>query len=159
MNSRSYNPAVPGKGLSWGWKIMLMYLGFVALILSLVIASSHQHFDLVSKDYYADEIAYQKVIDAGKNQSSLSRPVSIYANEKAVTIEFPDEFKTKELAGNIQFYAPANAEWDRNFKISTQDNKVTIPRSGLRNTRYTIKISCNVGGKSYYQESEIMLHQ
>lgn len=154
----NHQSANAGKGLSWGWKIALTYGGFVVLIISLVWASSRQHFDLVSKDYYEEEIAYQKVIDAGKNQSALSKPVTIYANDKTVTIEFPNDFKGKSLSGNIQFYAPVNAGWDRNYKIGGQDNRVTIQRSELQNTRYTIKISCTADGKNYYQESEIMLH-
>jgi len=144
--------------IGWGWKIAILYSGFVIMILCLVIAANHQHFDLVSKDYYEEEIAYQKVLDAGKNQSALSHPLNIHADGKSVTIDFPDEFKSKVLSGDIQFYAPVNAEWDRNFKINAQDNSVTILRSALHDTRYTVKISCTVDGKNYYQESEILLH-
>lgn len=144
--------------IGWGWKIALLYGGFVVLIASLVIASSHQHFDLVSKDYYGEEIAYQKVIDAGRNQSTLSSPLSIHANGQAITIDFPNEFRSKALSGQVVFYSPVNAEWDRSFKINALDNSLTIPRNTLHNTRYTIKISCAVDGKNYYQESEIMLH-
>lgn len=144
--------------INWGWKIAILYSGFVVLILTLVIGANRQHFDLVSKDYYEEEIAYQKVLDAGKNQSSLSQPLSIHANDKAVIIDFPEEFKSKLLSGEIQFYAPVDASWDRNFKINAVNNTVTIQRSALRNTRYTIKISCSADGKNYYQESEIFLH-
>ncbi len=144
--------------IGWGWKIALLYGSFVVLILCLVIASNNQHFDLVSKDYYDAEIGYQKIIDAGKNQSALSAPLMVHANENSVTIDFPEEFRNKELSGNIEFYAPVNAQWDRSFKISAQNNSASIPRNRLQNTRYTVKISCTVDGKNYYQESEIMLH-
>ena len=143
--------------INWGWKIGILYGGFVILIVTLVVASSRQHFDLVSKDYYEAELGYQKVIDAGKNQSALSQPLAIHANENAVTIDFPEEFKSKNLSGEVQFYSPVNADWDRNFKLDPKDNSVTISRSTLRNTKYTIKISCKVDGKAYYQASEIML--
>lgn len=144
--------------ISWSWKIGLLYGTFVVLMLALVIAANSQHFDLVSKDYYEEEIAYQKVIDAGKNQSALSQPLTVHANANAVTIDFPEEFKSKALSGHIQFYSPVNSEWDRKFDITPQNNSVTILRSKLQNTRYTVKISCTVDGKNYYQESEIMLH-
>ncbi len=144
--------------ISWGWKIACLYCGFVIFMSSLVIASSRQRFDLVSKDYYGEEIAYQKVLDAGKNQSELSEPFAIYANDKVVVVNFPEEFKNKQLFGTIQFYSPVNSDWDRNYKIVPINNGVTIDRNALHNTRYTIKISCVVNGKNYYQESEIMLH-
>lgn len=144
--------------ISWGWKIALLYCGFVGMIISLIVACSHQHFDLVSKDYYEQELVYQDVLDAGKNQSGLSAPASIHANESTVTIDFPYEFKGKVLSGDIRFYSPVNAKWDHAVKISTQDNSVTVSRNDLRNTRYTIKISYVVDGKNYYQESDITFH-
>ena len=144
--------------LSWGWKIGILYGGFVVGMVGLVIASNRQHFDLVSKDYYEAELGYQKVIDAGKNQSALSRPLSIHADGKDVVIEFPVEFNNKALSGSVQFYSPVNSEWDRKFDVKSTGNSMTVSRAALQNTRYTIKISWVADGKSYYQESEIYLH-
>ena len=144
--------------LSWGWKIGILYGGFVIFMSTLVIASNRQRVDLVSNDYYGEEIAYQKVIDAGKNQAALSHPLSIHANGQSVIIDFPDEFRNKVLSGTIKFYSPADERWDRDFRINAGNNSITIPRSGLHNTQYTIKITCVADGKSYYQESEIALH-
>ncbi len=144
--------------IGWGWKIGLLYGGFVAMIAVLVVASNRQHFDLVSKDYYDAEIGYQKVIDAGKNQAALTAPLTVHADAHAVIIEFPEEFRNKGLTGSVEFYAPVNAQWDRSFKISADNNSMAISRSTLQNTRYTVKITCTVDGKNYYQESEIFLH-
>jgi hypothetical protein len=143
--------------IGWGWKITILYSGFVVLMVALVVASSRQHFDLVSKKYYDAEIGYQKVIDANHNQSVLPAAVNIHANQGIVTVDFPDVFKDKTIDCNIEFYAPVNAEWDRSFKFSTQSNSINVARSLLQNTRYTMKISYIVDGKSYYQESEILL--
>ncbi len=144
--------------IGWGWRIGILYGGFVLFMGTLVMASTHQHFDLVSKDYYGEEIAYQKVIDAGKNQAALSRPLAIHASGQAVTLDFPDEFRGKVLSGNVMFYSPVDARWDETFKINAEGNSMNISRSNLHNTRYTMKISWTADGKNYYQESEIMLH-
>jgi hypothetical protein len=143
--------------IGWGWKITLLYTSFVVMMVTLVVASSRQKFDLVSKDYYKEELAYQNVIDAGKNLAGLSTPVAIHANETDVTIEFPKEFNEKAISGHIKFYSAVDAAWDRTFDINAGNNVVTIPRSALQKTRYTIKISCVVDEKNYYRESEIQL--
>ena len=62
------------------------------------------------------------------------------------------------MSGDIWFYSPVNEDWDKSFKINTGNNSVTVSRKSLHNTRYTIKITCAVDGKNYYQESEILLH-
>jgi hypothetical protein len=143
--------------MNWGAKIALLYAGFVALIVALVAGSMRQDFDLVTPDYYGQEIKYQQVIDAGKNQAALSSPVSIHANEMAVTIEFPTEFAEKVLKGNIHFYSPVNAAWDKTININTSNNAMTIQRSELKTTNYTIKLDWEADGKKYYQETTINL--
>src|SRR5690606_7444143 len=99
--------------VNWGLKITGVYLGFVAIILTLVIGSMRQDFDLVSEDYYAQELAYQNVLDAGKNQNGLSAPAKIHANEAALTVDFPAEFRGKSITGNIHLYSPVNSSWDK----------------------------------------------
>lgn len=143
--------------LGWGSRIAFLYGGFVVLIAILVMGSMRQEVDLVAEDYYQQEIAYQDVLDAGKNQSTLSSPVSIHANEKMVTLEFPIEFQDKLINGNIQFYSPINSGGDKQIALNDVQGLVNIQRSELQKTSYTIKINWEADGKQYYQESEINL--
>ena len=142
---------------SWGWRIALLYCSFVAMILVLVISSSKQKFDLVSTDYYKDEIAYQNVLDASKNQAGLAGTLVFHANEKAVSIEFPVEFSDKIVKGTVSFYSAVDKEWDREFPVEIKNNTMSVDRSLLRNTNYTMKLSYSVDGKNYYQENELNL--
>ena len=144
--------------IGWGWKIMILYSVFVALIVGLVVASSRQKTDLVSKDYYKDEIAYQNVLDASKNQASLAGSLIIHADENNVVIEFPKEFAGRQVTGTVNLYSASHEEWDKNFPIYTGSGSLSIPRSGLRRTMYTLKVSYAVDGKSYYSESQIDLY-
>lgn len=145
--------------ISWGTKIAMLYGGFVALIVILVAGSMRQDFDLVSPDYYGQEIKYQQVIDAGKNQSALSAPVAIHTDEQQVTIAFPAEFEGKTISGKIQFYSAVNAAWDRVVDITAENNSMNVPIAQLQCTSYTIKLNWNCDGKQYYQETALNLHQ
>jgi hypothetical protein len=143
--------------LGWGWKIALLYTSFVIMMLVLVISSSRQKFDLVSTDYYKDEIAYQGVLDASKNEAGLSGSLVVHANEQTVSIDFPTDFSGKTVKGNVHFYSAVNKEWDKTFDLSVSGNTMSVDRSVLRNTNYIMKLSYSVDGKSYYQESGINL--
>ena len=144
--------------ISWGWKIGFLYLGFVGLIVTLVVASSRQQIDLVSPTYYAEEVAYQKVIDAGRNQSGLSAAINVHANAQNVVITLPVELSTAAATGVVRFYSPVDAKFDRKFVLQASGNSMSIDRSKLKNTRYTIKIDIEANGKKYYQETELNLH-
>jgi hypothetical protein len=145
--------------INWGVRITGLYLGFVAIIVTLVVGSARQSFDLVSEDYYQQELAYQDVLDAGKNQTLLSVPVQVHANETILTIDFPAEFQGQMLTGKVHFYSPVNSAWDKVIPINSSSNTMTVNRSDLKNTRYSIKINWTANGKAYYQESEINLYR
>jgi len=143
--------------LNWGYKIGIVYLGFVALIVVLVVASMHQHFDLVSKDYYGEEIAYQKVIDAGKNQAALTSPILLTSDAAMVHLKFPALFDKKALKGTVQFYSPTDSKNDKEVAINTNDGWMDINHGDWTKTAYVAKISVECEGKNYYQETPINL--
>ena len=58
--------------MDFGGKIIILYLSFVGLILTLVFMSYGQKVELVSADYYAQEINFQQKINATNNEKSLS---------------------------------------------------------------------------------------
>lgn len=145
--------------ISWGWKITVLYSSFAVLMIGLVIASMRQNFDLVSDEYYKDEIAYQKVIDASKNEAQLEGTLAIHADKSTLVIDFPVDMKGKVLKGEVKFYSPVNAGWDKTFSINAPDNTMSIPLLDLQPTSYKIKISYMADGKEYYRESEVNLHR
>lgn len=144
--------------INWGAKVAILYLSFVALIVTLVVSSMHQKFDLVSKDYYKQEIEYQRVIDASKNQAALSAPVAITKSGNEVIVNFPQDFKNKSISGTIQFYSPIDASMDKQFNIAALNNSMAINDKELRKTKYKVKLSWQADGKNYYQESDINMN-
>ncbi|MGN6567173.1 MAG: FixH family protein [Flavipsychrobacter sp.] len=144
--------------INWGTKIAILYLSFVALIVTLVVSSMHQKFDLVSKDYYKQEIEYQRVIDASKNQAALSAPVAITKSGNEVIVNFPQDFKNKSISGTIQFYSPIDASMDKQFNIAAMNNSMAINNKDLQKTNYKVKLSWQADGKNYYQESDINMN-
>lgn len=143
--------------ISWGTRIAILYSTFVVLMIGLVTASMRKKFDLVSDDYYQQEVQYQQVIDASKNQSALETPVALAAAGKGVSLFFPETFRGKEITASVLFYAPANNEWDKKLELKTSDRQLQIDRGQLHATLYKVKISWQAEGVHYYQEAEINL--
>lgn len=144
--------------IGWGARIAILYLGFMGLIIALVTMSMKQDFDLVSDQYYQEELAYQHTIDANKNGAALSAPVTITASAANVVIDFPAEFAGAGITGSAYFYSPVTSKFDRTFSISVNGNTMSIPKSSLQNARYTVKLNWVAGGKAYYQETDLNLH-
>ncbi len=143
--------------INWGARVALLYIGFVALIITLVYRSMNEDFDLVTKDYYGEEIRYQEVIDAGKNQAALSAPVGFSQAGDEVEVHFPQEFIGKEMKGSVQFYAAVNAQWDKTFELHIQDARATVSVAGMQPATYTLKLKWEEGETPYYQETKFTI--
>ena len=103
---------------------MFLYIAFVAGIAVLVFKASSQKFDLVTKDYYDEELKYQQVIDQAANTSRLSAPVVIERNEDELKIRFPDEMKNNKKLVDFYLYYPADAKKDLRISFEINENEI-----------------------------------
>lgn len=136
--------------MHFGHKIFLTFTAFAVLMGVLVYKSFQTDFELVSKNYYQEELEYQKVIDANQNREALQTPVRIERKGDQVQVLLPEEMNGKELAGAVYFYCPANGKQDRSFPI--QSISTDIPMQALVKGGYVVKTSWTADGKSYHQE-------
>lgn len=144
--------------MSWGLRITILYLGFVALIVTLVVVSANQSIELESKDYYAQELQYQQKIDALNNTNNLTSSVSHVVNTNDVLISFPKEQVANGIKGDILFFCQYDSKKDKRVEIAVNANgEQLIPFSLLSPGKYTMKISWNVLGKDFYKESPITI--
>lgn len=143
--------------ISWGTKIAILYCSFVAMILSLVVATTFKKTDLVADDYYQQEIVFQKKLDAANAGVALKDPLQIHTSQQAVELSFPADFAGKNITGNIHFYAPADAAADRKIPINTASGSLSIECGKLAKALYEVQVSYTVSGKDYYQSLPLNL--
>ncbi|TAD85163.1 MAG: hypothetical protein EAY75_11840 [Bacteroidetes bacterium] len=138
--------------INWGVRIILVYVAFVVFMLSLVYLCTQQHFELVSKDYYAQELAYQGTIDGGNNARKLSGKVSIQQTDELVNINLP---VAEDQASTVFFYRPSNAAQD--FSITANGANVQVQKNKLYSGLYKVKISWSQQGKPFYDEQSLFV--
>lgn len=144
--------------MSWGNKIILAFSGFVLFIGFLVYKSYLTRFDLVSKDYYKEELAYQDVIDASKNTAGLTTGLDLVQDGRNIRMVIPDSLKGEAFSGNIHFYCPYDSEKDlkSELKLSSND-EVIYDSSRLSGGRYILKIHLELKGKKYFIEKDLQI--
>jgi hypothetical protein len=141
---------------SWGIRILLLYLGFVALIVTMVSMSMNQKIDLVAKDYYAREIAYQSKLDKMNRSRALTRPVSWKLEKDMLQVQFPAEVKMP-VSGMLFLYCPADANSDFKTTFNSVMNEAVIDISGARAGRYELQLDWQSGSETYFDEGVINL--
>ncbi|MGZ5245597.1 MAG: FixH family protein [Flavitalea sp.] len=145
--------------LNWGHKIIFVFLAFVTLMVTLVYKSVKTDFDLVSKEYYKDELAYQNVIDATSNAYKLSSGMKVDLTESQVVITLPEEMKGKSIKGAVHFYCPIQADNDRKVNLEPDLNGiVAFNKTEFITAPYTVKVTWEADGINYYSEEKILIN-
>ncbi len=141
---------------NWGTKIALSFVLFGIFILYMVVQAFREDFDLVTENYYQEELQYQTRIQEKANLLQSGDEIVIETNEKDVLFKFPETFS--EAEGTIYFYHPSKKLFDKTFQVAlNEQNRQIIDREELVKGRYKVKVSWRVGGLSYFQEKELYL--
>ncbi len=145
--------------INWGTGIVIAFICFIGFILFFVIKMStnkkYEH-DLVTEDYYKEELLYQKDIDKQNNAKSLKQNITYSKTTEGIIIQFPKDFEVKNITGKVFLYRPSNKQLDFEISISLSKTYLLIPDKRLVDGRWNIKIDWQYNGKSYlYKESII----
>lgn len=143
--------------MNWGYKILIVYLVFVTGMLTLVYMSSMENKDLVSENYYEEEIKYQHVIDESANTASLSSEPVINRNKNIVNITFPAEFTNEKTDGDWVLYYAADKSKDVQGKLNVVNGKYSIELPDNATGTYQLKLKWQAVKKKYYYEKVITL--
>lgn len=143
--------------INWGLKIVLAYGVFVAGIMYMVYISSQQNRDLVSENYYADELAYQKIIDESSNTASLQSKVEVSTSEGNIHIAFPKDFQHASIEGEWVLYYAADESRDLKGNVNTSAALYSIAIPSHAKGTYQLKLHWKSNNANYYFEQSIFL--
>ncbi len=143
---------------NWGFGIVLAFIGFIAFILYfVVIASTDRRADhnLVTDEYYQEELAYQEEIDAEKNALAIKAAFQIENTPEGLLIKIPETVQDQKANGTVSLYRPSNKQLDFNLKISLSNSHLLIPDNRLLGGRWDIKIKWQHENKDYLVKESI----
>ncbi len=141
--------------MDWGKGIFLTILAFVALIMGMVVFSVRMDgIELVTENYYEEEINYQDRIDNSTSANALDREViSFNAQSTILILDLPVGTK-----GELQFFRPSDSSLDQEIKLDVNQAGMTnVPLKGLKPGFWKIQLKWEENGVDYYQEKKINL--
>lgn len=144
--------------MSWGYKILILYVVFVAGIMFLVIKSSNQKVDLVTPDYYDKELKYQQKINARSNVQLLTDSIKYGLSNGKMVIVFPKDFKGKKVSGNVVLYCPSDEKKDIKHNFLIQDEPISISIPGTKKLEYELQLTWRADNTDYYFEKKLILN-
>lgn len=143
--------------MNWGYKIITVYVIFVLGILFLVFKSFNQNQDLVTNDYYEQELRFQDKIEETQRANKLSTIVSYEIKGNELLISFPNEMKGKNLVASVLLYCTADKSKDTRHEYHTKDAKINFPIPAGNKGLHELKIDWIADNVPYYFQHKIMI--
>lgn len=143
---------------NWGHKLTLAFSAFVIFIFVMVYKAVNSNFQLVTKEYYKEELAYQEVIDGTNKANQLSAAVSIQQVDDQLIIQLPEEMKQQSVNGSIWLYCPSEDKNDRRLPLMVNgEGKQIISTKTIAADNYLAKIRWQANNETYYTEQRITI--
>ena len=144
--------------MNFGGKIVILYLSFVTLILTLVFNCYSMDVDLVSSDYYAQEINFQQKINATNNEKDLKSSITHSLNNTSITLNIDSALMSKDFNGTINFFRPSDSKKDVQLKMNFVNNEQVIDTKQLVHGAYKMQLSWTSNQKNYFKEEVIFIN-
>ena len=142
----------------WPLGIIAVFLCFAAGMTTMVVLACRSNTDLVSHDYYEQEIRFQGRIDSLNRTKGLHASARYDVAGKSLLITLPAEHADKAVSGQIQLYRPAAAGLDQQFKLEPDaKGRQTLDLAALQNGLWKVRIAWTVSGQDYFLEQKIVV--
>lgn len=144
--------------MNWGHKLLLVFFVFAVGMFYLVYRSMHVNYELVSKEYYRDEIHYQDVIDASRRADALSGKIDISQTGNSIRLQLPTEMKNENVTGRIWFYCASDEKRDRHISLTPDEQAVQIiSKQKFLPGEYIVKVDWQNKKVSYHTEQPLTI--
>ena len=141
--------------MNWGYKIMIVYGLFMAFILSMVFRSCDYNVELVTEDYYAEELAYEKKMDKIRRTKKLERDITWSLKPGGLALQCPHP---TVLSGEIKLVRPSRKDWDVVLPLDPNASGVQmIPSQDLHPGWYHLQIDWSKNDEEYFTEARIFI--
>jgi hypothetical protein len=133
---------------------------FIAGTLALIAIAASQRADLVTPDYYEQELRFQTRLDALHRTAPFAERIAVDTDAagERLRITLPREALGPDTAGRIEFYRPAAAPLDRAFALRPDaDGAQTLDVSGLEAGLWKVRLHWRTAGQDYFVERRIVL--
>lgn len=155
-------PAVPSSRNFWPIGVVLAVVLFVTGTAGLVVLSTRNSVDLVSPDYYEQELHFQDQINKRAHTTALHGQVSVTydAGQRVITLMLPASHAAAHATGEIQLYRPSAAGKDRRLalRLDAQGHQ-TLDARPLIDGLWRVRVSWHVGDQDFTFEEKIILEQ
>lgn len=146
----------PSKTSYWPYAIIMVFVLFGLYIGYFIYQSTKYDVNLVSENYYEDEINYQERIASIERSQPYKNEYRIEPGATSISVHLPSSITIS--SGNITFYRPSDAHRDIKIKLhANMSHTINIPKNKIGDGHWMVKASIMSNDERYYFEKPLNL--
>ncbi len=143
----------------WPVGITVFLIFFVIANVAFLIFALGIETNLVSENYYEDELVYQKQIDRIQNARQLKDPLQIELQKSGqLLLQFPEEISGSEIDGTVLLFRPDDKYKDNRIPVRVdEERRQWVDMSGYKKGKWKVKVFWNDRTTKYYNEAPVFI--
>jgi len=148
----------PRRRSLWPYAIIATFVLFAGYIGFMVQQAMRTTVDLVSPNYYQQELAYQQRMETVARTAALPAPVQLRhdAATRRLTLHLPAALASQPVQGQIHFFRPSNQQLDFSLPLQAEAEQTFSTRQ-MQPGYWRIRLDFTAGEQAYFVERNIML--
>jgi nitrogen fixation protein FixH len=154
------NAPSPSRWNPWPVSIVTFFSLAILGCTTFVVFCSRHSADLISPNYYEDEVKYQGQIDRLQHTQQQAPLASVRydALSKIITLSLPPEHTQAKPSGQIHLYRPSAAALDRQVRLDLNASGIQMIDAGsFRPGLWKVRVSWIVANREYFIDQPVVI--
>src|SRR5690606_6985131 len=111
--------------MNWGKSIVVAFILFASFIGTMITIMMKQDIGLVTKNYYAEDLAFQNQLERKENTAQLElKPEVVIEQNQLLKVYFPSVSYVEE--GEVKLVRPSSEKLDQRFSLLPSADSVQV---------------------------------
>lgn len=142
----------------WPYAIIAVFVLFAGYIGFMVQQAMRTTVDLVSPDYYKQELAYQQRMESVARTAALPAPVQLEyeATAHRLILQLPATMAEQAIKGQLHFFRPSDQKLDFTLPLQTGIRQ-QFNTAQMQPGYWRVRVDFTAGKQAYFLEKELLL--
>lgn len=144
----------------WPYGIIAAFVLFVGGVVAFIVVATRDTNELVTRDYYEEELRYQTRVDQLARTEFWSNRISaaFEATGRRVKVTVPREHAAAGATGQVQLYRPSAASDDHTVALTPDgDGTQWIDAARLAAGLWKVRLHWRVGADEFYADRSLVI--
>jgi hypothetical protein len=154
------NRPSPSRFNPWPYGIVAAFVVFVGGVTALIVTATRDTNELVTRDYYEQELRYQTRLDQlSRTRFWSNRITTAYdSGGRRVKITVPHEHVAAGATGQLHLYRPSSAAADHSLALlPDREGNQWVDASALSPGLWKVRLEWKVGADDFFADRSVVI--